>query len=225
MFDMASDSRYFLTDRDLALESDVGLAKTRQAGYWPLYEGKFLWQFNHRFSGYEAHVDGRGHRVLPESTNDFLKNPTASLTPYYWVRSQEIESRIPAKWHHQWLVGWRDVTTAITERTVVATVMPLVAVGHTAPLLFPTTGGPTLVACLLANLNSIPLDYVARQKLGGIHLTYSILNQLPVLSPASYGTETPWHVSVDRIKLAATSCLGPCICGLVARTLRTGLRL
>jgi hypothetical protein len=200
MFHMASDSGQFHAIKDFgesglpALPLQVG-----QVGYLPLYEGKFLWQFNHRFSGYETRVDGRGHRVLPESTNDFLKNPTAMLTPYYWVRSQEVESRVPPKWHHRWLMGWRDVTTAITERTVVATVMPLVGVGHTCPLFFPLTGGPTLAACLLANLNSFPLDYVARQKLGGIHLTYNILNQLPVLSPASYEAVTPWDVSANRV--------------------------
>ena len=96
-------------------------------------------------------------------------------------------SRIAAP--HRWLMGWRDATTAITERTVVSTVMPIVGVGHTYPPLFPMSGGPRAAACLLANLNCFPLDYVARQKLGGIHLTYNILNQLPVLSPASYAVQ------------------------------------
>ena len=77
--------------------------------------------------------------------------------------------------------------------------MPLVGVGHTCPLFFPMGGGPTFAACLLANLNSFPLDYVARQKLGGIHLTYSILNQLPVLSRSSYEAATPWDISSDRV--------------------------
>jgi hypothetical protein len=95
-------------------------------------------------------------------------------------------------------MGWRDVTTAITERTVVASFMPIVGVGHTCPLIFPNATGARLNACLLANFNCFPLDYVARQKLGGVHLTYSILNQLPVLPPKSYEAPTPWDNSTDR---------------------------
>ena len=202
MFDMASDSRSFVTAQTVLQElgeSRFDLFATRQTGYLPLYEGKFLWQFNHRFSSYETRGDGRGHRVLPEATNEFLSDPAAIPTPYYWVRSQEVESRVPPSWPHRWLMGWRDVTTAITERTVVSTVMPIVGVGHTCPLFFPMSGGPTAAACLLANLNCFPLDYVARQKLGGIHLTYNILNQLPVLSPVSYETATLWDSSIKRI--------------------------
>jgi hypothetical protein len=40
--------------------------------------------------------------------------------------------------------------------------------------------------CFLANLNSLVLDYLARQKLGGISLSYFILKQLPVLPPDAY---------------------------------------
>jgi len=178
MFDMASDSRCFFVDQDRIPGSEEPSTELvlRSGGesYLPLYEGKFIWQFNHRFSGYGTRSDERGHRVLPESTDDFLRDPTAVVSAYYRVRAKEVESRVPSGWKHRWLMGWRDVTTAVTERTVAATVMPLVAVGHTCPLLFPMTAAAGLAAGLLANLNSLPLDYVARQKLGGIHLTYSI---------------------------------------------------
>jgi hypothetical protein len=203
MFDMASDSGYFVEAENIKSEFEglqsEDLLKLRSTEFLPLYEGKFIWQYNHRFSGYEGREEGRGHRVLPQSKDGFLKDPTSAVTPYYWVRSKEVKSRIPAQWPFEWIIGWRDVTTAITERTVVATIMPVVAVGHTCPLMFPTTTGAKLNACLLANLNSFPLDYVARQKLGGVHLTYSILNQLPVLSPHSYEAHTPWDTSTDRV--------------------------
>ncbi|MBI4601557.1 MAG: hypothetical protein HY721_06310, partial [Planctomycetes bacterium] len=35
-------------------------------------------------------------------------------------------------------------------------------------------------------------DYVARQKVGGTHLTYGYLEQLPVLPPTTYAQPTPW---------------------------------
>jgi hypothetical protein len=39
---------------------------------------------------------------------------------------------------------------------------------------------------LLANLNSLPLDYVARQKVQGQHLNWYIVEQLPVISEVQF---------------------------------------
>jgi len=43
-----------------------------------------------------------------------------------------------------------------------------------------------LQLCLCANLNSFVLDFTARQKVSGNHLTYHFLKQLPVLPPSFY---------------------------------------
>jgi len=70
-------------------------------------------------------------------------------------------------------------------------VIPRVAVGHTMPLMLPNAA-PGLVVALYANLCSFVLDYCARQKVGGTHLTYNLLKQLPVLGPARYETAAEW---------------------------------
>lgn len=49
-----------------------------------------------------------------------------------------------------------------------------------------TWNSPQLAAALLGNFCSMVLDYCARVKIGGTHLTYSYLKQLPVLSPSQY---------------------------------------
>ncbi|MDI9526086.1 MAG: N-6 DNA methylase [Pseudomonadota bacterium] len=85
----------------------------------------------------------------------------------------------------RWLMGWRDIARATDERTVIASVVPRVGVGHTAPL-FILKQGCRLSACFLGNGNSLVLDYVARQKIGGTHLTYAFLKQFPVLDPGAY---------------------------------------
>jgi hypothetical protein len=51
---------------------------------------------------------------------------------------------------------------------------------------------PRLAACLLGNLNSFVLDFVARQKVGGIHLNFFIVEQLPVLPPDRYAARCAW---------------------------------
>lgn len=88
----------------------------------------------------------------------------------------------------RWLLGFRDIARATDERTVIASVVPRAGVGHTAPLLSTATS-PHLAAALLANVGSLVLDFFARQKVGGTHLTYAYFRQFPVLAPSSYGAE------------------------------------
>lgn len=97
----------------------------------------------------------------------------------------------------QWLMGWRDITNATNERTVIASVVPLVGVGHTMPL-FTTGAEARLAAALLGNLCSLALDYCARVKVGGTHLTYGYLKQFPILPP-DYYTEADLAFIVPRV--------------------------
>ncbi len=93
-----------------------------------------------------------------------------------------LEARSP-----RWLMGWRDITNATNERTVIASVLPRVGVGNKVPLmLLGKHIESTEATLLLADLNSIPHDYVARQKMGGTTLNYFIYKQLPILPPPHY---------------------------------------
>lgn len=85
----------------------------------------------------------------------------------------------------RWLMGWRDICRSTDERTVIASVMPRVGVGHTTPMLF-TKKSAALNAALLGNWLSLTFDYIARNKVGGTHLTYGYLKQFPVLPPERY---------------------------------------
>lgn len=85
----------------------------------------------------------------------------------------------------RWLLGWRDICRSTDERTVIASVVPRVGVGHTMPLFF-IKQSPALGAALLGNWCSLVFDYVARTKVGGTHLTYGYLKQFPVLPPDRY---------------------------------------
>jgi hypothetical protein len=48
------------------------------------------------------------------------------------------------------------------------------------------------VACFYANLCSLPLDYAARQKVGGTNLMYHALRQFPAWGPNKYLAGSPW---------------------------------
>ena len=81
-------------------------------------------------------------------------------------------------------MGWRDITNATNERTVIASVIPLAAVGNQMPLmLFLEMETKSKPATLLANLSSFFFDFVIRHKTGGTPMDYFIYKQLPVLTP------------------------------------------
>ena len=87
----------------------------------------------------------------------------------------------------RWLMGWRDISKTQNERTVIASVVPRVAVGHKLPLIrLSSQTTPAMVAALLGNLDALTLDFVARQKVGGTSLTYHYLKQFAVLPPDRY---------------------------------------
>ena len=79
-------------------------------------------------------------------------------------------------------------------RTVIAALIPEAAVVNSAPLML--TGEhvtPRLLCCLLANLNSFALDFLARQKVGGLHLNFFIVEQFPIFPPDQYAERCPWN--------------------------------
>lgn len=105
-----------------------------------------------------------------------------------------------------WLMGWRDITNATNERTVIASVAPRAGVGNNMPLM---RFGPKVpkghIAALLGNLCALTFDFVARHKVGGIHLNYFIYKQLPVLSPERYSEADLAYIVPRVLELTYTA--------------------
>ena len=99
-----------------------------------------------------------------------------------------------------WLMGWRDITNATNERTVIASVLPLAGVGNKIPLFMMDSQEvePKRAAAFLGNLTALVFDFVARQKIGGTTLNYFYIKQFPVLPPERY-TEADLAYIVPRV--------------------------
>jgi hypothetical protein len=159
-------------------------------GMLPLYEAKLIHQFDHRWATYTADVDSRDVSNAEKWDQDY------AVTPRYWVSAAEVEERLARRdregnviwrWDRGWLMGWRDITNATNERTVIASVVPVAGVGNNFPLmLFSESNSPQQYAALLGNLCALAFDFVARHKTGGMHMNYFIYKQLPVLPPEFY---------------------------------------
>lgn len=195
MFHMANDSGLFRMRAELA-----SAGWTLRGNHFvkdgevmlPLYEAKMVHLFDHRFGTYQGQTEAQANQgKLPELDDVAHADPRRVTLPRYWVTQVEVEERLASVWDRGWLLGWRDITGTEKIRTVIASLIPRAAVGHTFPLMMPSVTSP-LVACLYACLCSLALDYASRQKVGGTHLTYAYLKQLPVLAPPAYSADCPW---------------------------------
>ena len=104
----------------------------------------------------------------------------------------------------RWLMGWRDFCRSKEERTVIAAVFPKVGAGDT--LLLKHQQQPARIAAALnACLCSITLDYICRQKIGGVHLKYNVFKQNAVLAPNQFSREDFTFLSPRVLELTYTS--------------------
>jgi hypothetical protein len=166
-------------------------------GRLPLYEAKYFHIYEHRW----ATRDGPEDRDL---LDDERRNPNCTIRPGYWYPSGDVAKRFQADWPHSWALAWRDIARSSDERTFIATVIPSLAVPHTAKVILPGEPQVRNVCSLLANVASMAFDYVSRQKLGGTHMSSFIVEQLPLLSATALLGPNAWSgasAAEDWVKL------------------------
>jgi hypothetical protein len=191
MFHMANDSNLFREPSDLAAgKKDGWLIRTQDGVYVPLYEAKLLWHYDHRLSSYELRAPGSRDTELPRLTDAMHDNPSIEAVPRYWVNRARVSERLKGRWDRGWLLGWRDITGPALMRTLIPCVLPTAAVGNKFPLAFPAE--PDLAYLLQATWSSLACDFIVRQKMTGVGLTYFILKQVAVPHPKSFIEPTPW---------------------------------
>ena len=219
MFDQTNAAELFATAQEL---EKMGFRRSSKAARWqkaktvylPLYEAKMVQAYDHRAAGVRIEAANWMRQGQPRPTTPVEhQNPEFTVEPRWWVAQAEAdralgESRRPA------YLCFKDVTSATNQRTMIAAFVPPVGLLNSAPLMLTGEATPLkLECCLLANLNSFVLDFVARQKVGGVHLNFFIVEQLPVLSPDAYSRRCPWHgrqtlerwVSQRVLRLSCTS--------------------
>ena len=216
MFHQTNDAELFHTPEQLQKQGfkprGNRWAKGRKV-FLPLYEAKMVQSYDHRAASVVV-VEGNWMRqgqteatsTAQHQTHDFL------TTPRFWVPADAVEKAIGMT-RHAFLV-YKDVTSPTNERTMIAAFVPFVGLMNSAPVMLLRRGiSWRAQCCLLANLNSFVYDFVARQKVGGLHLNFFIVEQLPVLHSDEYPKRCPWSpkqtlekwVSDRVLKLSCTA--------------------
>jgi hypothetical protein len=205
MFDMSNQSHLFRTLEQLEADGfrlEGNVFRTRDAEYLPLYEAKLLHQFNHRpntFDGIDMSDRFKVKAGTNTSTTIQLADADYAPLPRFWVSKPDVEDACKAYSAARWFIAFRDMTNVMTNsRNAVFSVLPRVAVGNSAPVcLFRDS---MIVFAFLSNVSSFAFDYVTRQKLGGSHLNFFILNQLPAMPPRTFNERVGWIVPTQVLR-------------------------
>ncbi len=145
------------------MTSHSGLFKNEHAhGRLPLYEGKMIWQFDHRYSELRSWIDEKEGRekILGRRKDE------GQVLDYECYR-----------------MGFRDVSASTNERSAIAAVLPRrVFAGNTLPVHVPTTKmamSNKELLVFVAVFNSFVFDWMIRKKITN-HLNMFYVYQMPV---------------------------------------------
>jgi hypothetical protein len=169
--------------------------QVKEAVYVPVWESKLLHQFDHRFASFFGVDTAERNKGNCRELGSAEKQTAGIALPRYWVPLDTVNEILLSRgWRHSWTLGYRDITRATDQRTAIASCHP----GAAQPLnlFLPQSGLHGIF--WLASMNSIVVDYVARQRIGGVHLNVTTCRQLPVLGPASAPSDMQQFVR-DRV--------------------------
>ena len=206
MFDMTNDSHLFRTAIQLDAEGFYPVQENKWKRdndvYVPLYQGRMIWQFDHRASSVRVNPENLHNPYISEEVTE-AQHAEPGFLPQtqYWVPARNVEEVLPQS--SNFSLGFRDIARPTDARTVIASIVPWAGYGNKVPLLVEgksslgksqnqsvlSSQRNTWMMCqvvLVANLNAVCLDYIARQKIHGTSLNWYIFEQLPVIPLIEY---------------------------------------
>lgn len=197
MFHQSADAELFVPSKKLQKEGGQLRGdrwKVGKANYLRCYEAKMVQPYDHRAAHAVDDISNWLRRGQTEQASLVdHQNPEFVALPRWWVDENHVVNSLgkplpPA------LLSFRKVTSPTNTRTMLAAYIPVVGLIDSQQLIQFDNDAVNWRSrcCLLANFNSIPLDYVARQKIGGVNMNFFIVKQLPILPPEAYTDKCPW---------------------------------
>lgn len=137
MFHMTNDL-YLFRSRE-QLEKDgwtlVGnIFKRQEEQYFPLYEGKMIWHFDHRFGTYEGlNVEDVVSSKLPELNDSQHEDPFMLPLPRYWIYHSHLpQAMLDGR---TTMLVFRDITGTVLYRTAIFSIIPVMPCSNKLPVI------------------------------------------------------------------------------------------
>ena len=154
--------------------------KTKTSDNLPIYEGKFLEQYNSRFSTFEGMSEDKKYSAKASA----IKNPASDECPPFpqsrFFVQKSLWNKYLQQYPSKYSLCWRSLTSPTNYRTMIATILKTQPTCQSVQML--QTKDYQELVLLLGLFNSKPFDYFVRLKMPGIDLTQSVIRQIPVPS-------------------------------------------
>ncbi|WP_423206829.1 restriction endonuclease [Paracoccus yeei] len=142
--------------------------------------------------------------ILGMHSNEDVPSGSIGVSDKY-VDREYYEQRVAKKFlNPTYHLSIRRIARATDSRTMIAAILPMVATDDTASVLT-VQGKKEIVSAVLANLNSICLDYTCGFKIGGTDIRKHNFSQLPILPPAFYTEPRLAFITPKVLELTYTS--------------------
>ena len=135
----------------------------------PLYEGRMIGQYDYSEKGW---VNGKGRSAV------WRKIPFDKkvIEPQYLISYKDGVKQLDKGLRPCFM----DITSATNSRTMIASAVWDKPCGHRVPLLIPS-GGHINALKLIGCLNSFVFDYVLRNRLGGLVISWFMAEECPII--------------------------------------------
>ncbi len=134
----------------------------------PVYNAKMFNLFDFCSQGW---VRGKGRSAIWEDISYPKK-----IMPEYLMRLEDFHKS--GYREHTVRLLFKDISTAIHYRTMLCSIVPNLPAVNAAPILMTEVKSDAMA--LQAILGSLCLDYIARHRIGYLHLNYFIIEELPL---------------------------------------------
>ncbi len=157
------------------------IAKKEKTGYIPIYEGKFIEQYNNHYATYQNINDVQ--KYSGKSKAQLLPGKNGTVESRYFIEST-FWNRLSKNFEEDFCIAWRSLTSATNTRTMLATILPKMPTCQSIQFL--QIPDKKKLLHILAIFNSIIFDYLVRLNMAGLDLTQTIIKQIPVPQESNY---------------------------------------
>jgi len=170
----------------------------------PVYESKLIWQFDHRFATFDSVSKSDQIKGNARELSSVEKTSSEEILPRFFTDKGRVhEFNAKYGWRYDWYLGIRMVASPTNERTCILSMIPMS--GSVNSLNLFTNINVQESAVLLASLNSLLVDFVARSKVGNLNVNQWIVRQLPTIAFDKYSTQELSFICCRVLELVYTS--------------------
>ena len=170
----------------------------------PVYEGKFIEQYDGRYSTFAGMSDSKKYAAKATATKNVEKEGIKPLPESRFFVERNLWDKYTAQYNEAYSLCWRSLTSPTNARTTIAMILPSCPTCQSIQML--QTDNMQDLLMMLALFNSLPFDYFVRLKMPGIDLTQSVIKQIPVPSRASYDQQLCFNKKTCTLKNHIFSC-------------------